>query len=232
MRRFDGVAGPDRTGEEHAARFERLGHVVRVGRDGQVPGDAGQVGRCGNLEGIPITAVQDQRHRHPSGDVLQLRRCPRGRDGGQPAQAAGRGDAAVQNGGKARLVELDHHLAAGNPPPQIGHVHQDRLGQGMGQVVDERIVPHQAAPGSVLDRRSPGPGTADLDLQHPVGTAQRLLQPVAILAQPRPGAAHVRTHLTGDLPARGDSRDREVPGHRRQERGSTADHLGTGAASG
>ena len=173
----------------------------------------------------------DRRHSSapaPGSSRAAARRLAQGRaqlgdvDRPVPGEPAGRGDGAGQHGGQQRLVELDHRLALGQPPPHARRAARrgPRPATGRGHAGRRsRPAPGHRAAAPAVAASVHGPATAILT--GPGVALGVLLEQVQV----RPQGA--RWPADGRGPSRRSAASRPAAGRRRARRaGRSTDRSG------
>ncbi len=121
--------------------------------------------------------------RQPRGQL----RCIRGPHGAAPAGCA---EHAALDRGERGLVELGDHRRARDRPVQRPHMTSQRLPERLGQLRACSGIGEDARPTSRLQPCGQGPRTGHLQLDRSGKPRDLLLEPVAVLLQPRGSPAH------------------------------------------
>ncbi len=146
-------------------------------------------------------------------------------------KAARRADAALEDRGQRRLVNLDHDLTRlGQSAAQFGDLPIDRLSKRLGDVPDGLGIAESALPRAHLQRRRQRPGADHLDLHRPGVVLRLLLEGVEVLGKHRPRVSDLAAGRRREAPPRRGRLDREVARHRSKHGGGPADHVGTRSA--
>ncbi len=148
-------------------------------------------------------------------------------------QPARRADATGQDRGQAGLVELhDDGRGARQPPAHIGHVADDRLPQGLGDVPCGRGIAQGPLPRHQLDGRRQRPRTGDLDLDGAVVPDRRLLEGVEVLPEEGHRPSHLPPKPRREAPAVRSGLEPHPRAHRRQQSAGPPDDVGPGSPGG